>query len=53
MFLTDPLLLVLLVLLAASLTAFLLDIIPWPVGIILLVIFITARVLYLKGRDQV
>ena len=44
----DPVLLILSALLLASLVAFLLDIFPYPFGMIVLTIFIIARVFYLK-----
>ena len=45
----DPLLLVLLGLLSASLTAFFLGVIPYPVGLLVLLAFIVARIFYLQG----
>ena len=48
----DPLLAVLVGLLLASLTAFLLDVIPYPAGLIILTIFIIARILYLKDTGK-
>jgi dihydroxy-acid dehydratase len=48
----DAVLLVLSGLLLASLAAFLLGIIPYPFGLIVLTIFILARVFYLKDRGK-
>jgi hypothetical protein len=48
----DPVLAVLIGLLLASLTAFLLDIIPYPAGLIILTIFIIARILYLRDPGR-
>lgn len=48
--LTDPLLITLSVLLAASVTAFFLGIIPYPYGLLVLGFFIVSRILYLKGK---
>ena len=48
----DPVLLILSGLLLASLAAFLLDIIPYPFGLIVLTIFIIGRVFYLKDRRK-
>ena len=50
--LTDPVLLILSGLLLASLTAFLLDFIPYPFGLIVLTIFIVGRVYYLRDRRK-
>lgn len=44
----DPVLVILVGLLLTSLAAFLLDVIPYPAGIIILTIFIVARLLYLR-----
>ena len=46
--LKDPVLLTLLGLLLASLTAFILGIIAYPFGLFILTVFIAARVLYLQ-----
>lgn len=48
----DPILLVLLGLLSASLAAFFLGIIPYPVGLLVLLAFIVARILYLQGPGK-
>jgi hypothetical protein len=48
----DAVLMVLSGLLLASLAAFLLDIIPYPFGLIVLTIFIIGRVFYLKDRGK-
>jgi hypothetical protein len=48
----DPVLLVLLVLLTASLLAFFLGIFPYPYGLIILLAFIAARLFTLLGRDK-
>ena len=45
----DPVLLVLLALLMATLLTFFLGIIPYPYGLIVLAAFIAARILYLRG----
>jgi hypothetical protein len=49
---TDPVLLSLAGLLAASLTAFFLGLIPYPFGILVLGFLILGRVLYLKERGR-
>ena len=49
---TDPVLLVLLGLLLASLLAFILGFIPYPFGLLILTIFIAARLLYLQGLSK-
>ena len=46
----DPVLIVLLGMLSASLSAFFLGIIPYPYGLIILLVFIAARILHLKNR---
>ncbi len=48
----DPVLVVLLGLLLASLSAFFLGIIPYPYGLLILAAFITARILYLLGNGR-
>jgi hypothetical protein len=48
----DPLLIVLLGLLLASLLAFFSGFIPYPFGLIVLTALIAARVLYLRGPRQ-
>jgi uncharacterized protein (DUF697 family) len=48
----DPVLLLLLGLLAASLLASFLGIIPYPYGLIVLLAFIAARLFSLLGRDK-
>ena len=48
----DPVLLVLLGLLAATLLAFFLGIFPYPFGLIVLLAFIAARLFTLPGRDK-
>ena len=48
----DPVLLTLTGLLAASLTAFFLGLIPYPFGLLVLGILILARVLYLRKRER-
>lgn len=50
--LTDPLLITLSVLLAASVTAFFLGIIHYPYGLLVLGFFIVSRILYLKGKGK-
>jgi len=47
--LTDPVLLVLLGLLGASLLAFFTGVIPYPFGLFVLAAFSVARILYLSG----
>jgi len=49
---TDPLLITLSVLLAASVMAFFLGLIPYPYGLLVLGFFIISRVLYLKGKGE-
>jgi hypothetical protein len=46
----DPLLIALLVILLASLLAFLLGYIPYPIGLLVLAIFVVARILHLKNN---
>ncbi len=46
----DPLLLTLVALLLASLLAFLLGWIPYPFGLIVLLLLLAARVCYLRGN---
>ncbi|MGB5474846.1 MAG: hypothetical protein WBQ78_15395 [Gammaproteobacteria bacterium] len=48
----DPVLVVLVVLLSATLLAFLAGIIPYPVGLLLLLVLITARILYRRGAGN-
>ena len=48
----DPLLVGLLALLLASVMAFLLGIIPYPLGLLVLVILIVARAMHLKGSGK-
>jgi hypothetical protein len=48
----DPVLLVLLGLLFASVTAFLLGRIPYPFGLLWLAIFVAGRIAWLKGRGE-
>ena len=48
----DPVLMILAGLLLASLAAFLLDLTPYPFGLIVLTIFIIARMFYLKDRGK-
>ena len=45
----DPLLLILVSLLAATLLAFLLGFTPYPFGLIVLAVLLAARILYLRG----
>lgn len=49
--LADPLLFALLALLAASLLAFFLGVIPYPFGLLVLTAFIVARIVYLQGPN--
>jgi len=49
---TDPLLITLSLLLAASVTGFSLGFIPYPYGLLVLGCFIVARILYLKGKSK-
>jgi hypothetical protein len=49
---TDPVLITLSVLLAASVTAFFLGFIPYPFGLLVLGFFIVSRILYLKGKGK-
>ena len=44
--LKDPVLLVLVGLLGLTLTAFFMDVLPYPFGILILLIFIVTRILY-------
>ncbi|MGD1991327.1 MAG: hypothetical protein PVF23_00710 [Chromatiales bacterium] len=46
----DKPLLFLAILLAAVLVAFMLDIIPWPFGILIILILLVARISYLQSR---
>ena len=46
----DPILIVLLGLLLATLLAFFLGVIPYPYGLIVLAVFIAARILYRRSR---
>lgn len=46
---TDPVLLVLLVLLTATLSAYLLGVISYPFGLLLLLAFIAARLFSMQG----
>lgn len=48
----DPVLIALCGLLAASLTAFFLGLIPYPFGLLVLGFLILGRALYLKERDR-
>ena len=48
----DPVLFVLLGLLAATLAAFFLDVFPYPYGLLILAAFITARILYLRSNGK-
>jgi len=48
----DPLLAVLVTLLSVSLLAFFAGIIPYPFGLFVLLAFITARILYLRGGGK-
>lgn len=48
----DRVLLVLLALLAATLLAFFAGIFPYPIGLLVLTIFITARLLHLRSQDR-
>lgn len=47
----DPILVVLIVLLLASVAAFLSGLLPYPLGFIILSIFIVARILHLQGKQ--
>ena len=49
---SDPALVILLALLAASLLAFILGIIPYPYGLFVLGAFVIARILYLQGTRR-
>lgn len=49
---TDPLLITLSLLLAASVTGFALGFIPYPYGLLVLGCFIAARILHLKGKGK-
>ena len=49
---TDPLLIALSLLLAASVTAFSLGFIPYPYGLLVLGFFIVARILSLKRKGK-
>lgn len=49
---TDPVLLALLGLLSASLLAFLLGVVSYPYGSLILIVFIVARLLSLGGADR-
>jgi hypothetical protein len=48
----DPVLILLLGLFSASLLAFLLGIIPYPFGLLILAAFIAARIAYLQGPGK-
>lgn len=48
----DPVVLALSGLLLATLLAFLLGVIPYPIGLFVLAACITARILYLQGRGK-
>jgi hypothetical protein len=48
----DPILTALLALLLATLLAFFLGIIPYPYGLLVLIAFIVARILYLQGLGK-
>lgn len=48
----DPVLIVLSGLLLATLLAFLLGAIAYPIGLFVLAAFITARILYLQGKNK-
>jgi len=50
--LTDPVLIALLGLLGATLLLFVLGIIPYPYGLLVLMAFIAARILYLRGPSK-
>ena len=50
--LTDPVVIILLALLAATLLAFFLGIFPYPYGLMVLAAFTAARILYLQGRGD-
>ncbi|NNJ95393.1 MAG: hypothetical protein HKP57_11650 [Halobacteria archaeon] len=47
----DRILVVLIVLLLASVAAFLSGLLPYPLGFIILSIFIVARILHLQGKQ--
>jgi len=49
---TDPLLIALSLLLAASVTGFFLGFIPYPYGLLVLGCFIVVRILHLKGTGK-
>jgi len=49
---TDPILITLSLLLAASVTGFFLGFIPYPYGLLVLGFFIVARNLHLKGNGK-
>jgi hypothetical protein len=49
---TDPLLITLSVLLAASITGFYLGFIPYPYGLLVVGFFIVARILHLRGKGK-
>jgi len=49
---TDPLLITLSLLLAASVTGFSLGFIPYPYGLLVLGCLIVARILYLKDKGK-
>ena len=49
---TDPLLITLSLLLAASVTGFSLGFIAYPYGLLVLGCLIVARILYLQGKDK-
>jgi len=48
----DPILMLLIGLLLASLLAFFLGVIPYPYGLLVLGAFIAARLLYLRGNRR-
>ena len=48
----DRTVLILVVLLLATLAAFLAGLFPYPFGFLILTVFIVARVLYLRGQDR-
>lgn len=48
----DPILIALLGLLLATLLAFFLGIFPYPYGLLILAVFIAARILYMQGAGK-
>lgn len=48
----DPVLIVLSGLLLVTLLAFLLGVIPYPIGLLVLAAFIAARIMYLQGLGK-